>query len=428
MSGECKINPIELILSISGALDLFHPELANHHLKVTYIANAIGTTMGLSPASQQNLVIAATLHDIGSLTLSQEGVNPDTAACSVTNLDESDFHAETGFALLNLFPPFSQAANIVKFHHVPWEFGKGSRHNEVEVPIESHILHLADRIAVKTGNNAGILKWAEYIKFRLKTKIDEQFNPEIFEAFEELSKKEYFWLDTNSSDIKSIIKSRLQFKSLEMDEKNLLGIGKLFSQIVDFRSSFTATHSAGVAAVSESLAKFVGFSSRDQLRMHIAGYFHDLGKLAIPSYILEKQSKLAESEIFSLRSHSYYTFRILENVKGFETINSWASLHHERLDGSGYPFRFKGKNIPQGARILAVADIFTACTEDRPYRLGLPIDKVYKILKHMVGNNFIDGDIVETLSQNFDEVNKVREEAQQLAAKVYRTFKETLPN
>jgi len=93
--------------------------------------------------------------------------------------------------------------------------------------------------------------------------------------------------------------------------------------------------------------------------MEIAGYFHDLGKLRVPKEILEKPGKLSTEEFNIIKSHTYHTYRILSHIPNFETINWWASFHHERLNGSGYPFRINAFNFPLGSRIMAIADVFT---------------------------------------------------------------------
>ena len=105
--------------------------------------------------------------------------------------------------------------------------------------------------------------------------------------------------------------------------------------------------------------------------MRAAGYLHDLGKIAVPSRILDKPAPPSQHEWAVLREHTYHTFRVLDTIGGMPQISEWAAFHHERLDGTGYPFGHEGKDLTLGARIMAVADIFTAVTEDRPYRAAL---------------------------------------------------------
>src|SRR5208337_2538002 len=102
----------------------------------------------------------------------------------------------------------------------------------------------------------------------------------------------------------------------------------------------------------------------------IAGLLHDIGKLSVPEDILEKPAPLDCSEVNKIKAHSFMTHRILENIGSLDKITQWASLHHERLNGTGYPYHYGKEKLPVGARIIAVADVFTALTENRPYRKG----------------------------------------------------------
>ncbi|UZQ85203.1 HD domain-containing protein [Thermoclostridium stercorarium] len=193
-------------------------------------------------------------------------------------------------------------------------------------------------------------------------------------------------------------------------------ISGMYRDLIDFKSPYTATHTTGVAECASKLAEFLGFAELDIRDMKIAGNFHDIGKLLIPNSIIEKPGKLTDREYAIMRCHSYYTYRTLNSVGGLQKIAEWAGYHHERLDGSGYPFRYSGDEIGTGARVMAVADIFTALLEDRPYRKGMETNQIYKTIKSMADNNKLDRKITELLFDNFDAVyTHVREK--QAAAK-----------
>lgn len=147
--------------------------------------------------------------------------------------------------------------------------------------------------------------------------------------------------------------------------------------------------------------------------MLIAGYVHDYGKLAVGPDILDKNGGLNQEELHVVRSHTYYTHRLLQGIRGFESINTWASLHHERLDGSGYPFHFTSENIPFGSRIMAVADIFTAISEIRPYRDAMSKEEVFEVIQSMVANGLICRKVTDILFENYDDVHKICMEAQE---------------
>jgi HD-GYP domain-containing protein (c-di-GMP phosphodiesterase class II) len=209
-------------------------------------------------------------------------------------------------------------------------------------------------------------------------------------------------------------------KTLTLDISQLRELAMFFARIIDFRSAFTATHSVGVASVAEALAGSAGFSKREREYMRIAGLLHDLGKLAVPREILEKPGKLDKVEFDIIRAHTYHTYRILDTLEDFDTINTWGAFHHERLNGNGYPFHHNGDVLSLGSRIMCVSDIFTAITEDRPYRAGMPQKEVSGVLRSMVKSESIDGNIVKLLEQNLEEVNGIRHVSQTESREMYR--------
>jgi HD-GYP domain-containing protein (c-di-GMP phosphodiesterase class II) len=141
--------------------------------------------------------------------------------------------------------------------------------------------------------------------------------------------------------------------------------------------------------------------------MRIAGLLHDLGKLSIPNAILEKSGPLTKEEQLTVRQHTFFTYRILERIERLENVAQWAAFHHETLDGKGYPFRRDVSNMPLGSCVMAVADIFVALAENRPYRQKLPKDTIVNIMGSMVENNKISGRLVEALFDFYREADLV---------------------
>jgi len=413
---EPRVRLFDLIKCLSMAMDLISPAVVNHHERVAYIAFSIGAELGLSVDEQNDLILAGALHDSGALSLEER-------------LDALDFetrhphrHAELGYMLLRGFEPLSTAALLVRCHHVPWNDGRGSEFRGNEVLTGSHILHLADRVAVLINNQQEVLGQVGMICKRINEQSGRMFMPQLVDVFNGLATREYFWLDAASQSISSVLQGMAGLKTVKLDMEGLLGLSDLFRQIIDFRSRFTATHSAGVAVCAVALAGFAGFSERECRLMRIAGHLHDLGKLAVPVEILEKEARLTKEEIKVIKSHTFYTFRILEHISALDTINAWGSFHHERIDGAGYPFHHKGRDLSLGSRIMAVADVFTAITEDRPYRKGMSRDKTIEVLRQMADNMALDSDIVSLLCRRFDEVNTLRIAAQNASVEEYRSF------
>ena len=156
------------------------------------------------------------------------------------------------------------------------------------------------------------------------------------------------------------------------------GAGKLFAQIVDYKSPFTSTHSIGVAEDAERLSRYMGFDEETVQKMYLAGALHDIGKVAVGNEILEKPGRLTEDEFAVMKHHAAYTYYILSGVDDFDEIRDWAAFHHERLDGTGYPFGKTAAELNTQERMMACIDIYQALTESRPYKQGMPHEKLVR--------------------------------------------------
>ena len=412
MFSENEFSIFDFALCMSEAIDMVYPLLNNHHKKVAYISYNIAKEMNLPDDELKDTVLAALLHDIGAFTI-EERTEVITAL-----FDDSAFdnHSIMGYKLLRKFEPLLQAATIIKYHHASFD-GDSS-----EIPIGSYIVHLADRVSILLDEHKEILEQIPWIM----ESIDENrsmFHPDTLAALHRLKGLEYFWIEACSFPVNYILPERMRFTKKIIDLETLRKFAKTVSHIIDYRSTFTSTHSSGVAAVALELTGIHGFSERECKMMEIAGYLHDLGKLAVSNDILEKNGALSYEEVNEMRKHTYYTYVALNKIKGLEHISTWAAYHHEKLNGNGYPFHIKGEDLSKLARIMAVADIFTAITEDRPYRLGMSSEETLRTLTNMVKSGAIDGGIVEIVRDNFSRINDVRINAQQDALLEYTAFR-----
>jgi HD-GYP domain-containing protein (c-di-GMP phosphodiesterase class II) len=382
--------------------------LADHHNRVGQIAYALACQLGLPEDARVDLYFAGNLHDIGALSLT------DRVRLLQFEGGETHQHAETGALLLEMFSPLARMGELIRFHHVRWEDGAGEVQRGREVPLGSHILHLADRIAVLIGTIDGInlLVRVPDILSRIEKESVDMFVPTLVEAFHDLSSKESFWLSLAFPGRNHSLERQEHFRTFKLDTDGIIRMSRLFARIIDFRSRFTATHSSGVAASAEALARLSGRPVAECAQMRIAGLLHDLGKLAVPAELLEKPGGLTTNELALIRCHTYFTRRALENIQSFDSITPWSANHHERIDGKGYPDHLGGENISHGSRIMAVSDVFTAVTENRPYRTGMDRQSTQKVLNSMVSQSALDPDIVDLLMCNFDEIHAVCAEAQ----------------
>ncbi|MFC1849377.1 HD domain-containing phosphohydrolase [candidate division CSSED10-310 bacterium] len=413
MIKEMYINLFDLLLTMAQATDLVSPKIHNHHLQVAYIVHNLANEMNLSPDKKDDLVVAGALHDIGALSLREK------LQILTFEYKETWKHTELAYALLKLFDPLIYVAEIVRYHHCRWDDEETMAGESPDLKLASNILHLADRVAVQINNKQHVLGQVQRIRDRIKIESGKMFMPDLVDTFLQLARKEYFWLNTVSPSLPSILKHHVALKSIKLDMNGLAGLTNLFRKVIDFRSRFTATHSSGVAAVAEAIALKVGFSRRDADKMKIAGFIHDFGKLAVSTEILEKPASLSRSEAYIIRCHTYFTFRILEPIPDLYEITTWGAFHHERLDGTGYPFHLTAQDLSLGSRIMTIADIFTAITEDRPYRKRMPPEKALSNLQRLAARGKIDPGITSLTRKHVEEINQVRLSAQQSATSEY---------
>jgi putative nucleotidyltransferase with HDIG domain len=141
---------------------------------------------------------------------------------------------------------------------------------------------------------------------------------------------------------------------------------------LDARDEYTAGHSAAVATYAQDIAERLGLSAEEQQLAHLCGLVHDIGKVGLPSGLLEKPGPLTLDERRQMEAHTAIGERILRNVDTYEEIALIVRHHHERVDGEGYPDRLQRDEIPLLSRIISVADAYDAMTSDRPYRNAMP--------------------------------------------------------
>jgi HD-GYP domain-containing protein (c-di-GMP phosphodiesterase class II) len=415
-SRSLKVELYPLLSSIANATDLISPILADHHKKVSFIAATLGQTLGLAGPDVQLLAMAGVVHDIGGLSIRRR---LDSFEIEV---QDPDLHTVPGYVLLSSFPPFAELARLVRFHHVYWRHGQGREHRGEPVPLLGHLLHLADRIAVQLDPRREILNQKDEIIHSIVGRSGEMFVPGQVEAFREAAGKEVFWFDLTSPEICDILRERLHLGELRLNREELPGLAELFRKIIDFRSRFTSTHSSGVAAVGVELAAKCGFDRNSRDQMLLAGLLHDVGKLVVPAEILAKHAPLTSEDFAVIRKHPYCSAWILGGLEGFDEISQWAALHHERLDGSGYPYRPPAAELPAGARILATADTFTALTEDRPYRCAMSASGTDQIMQNMAVHNKLDPDYVAMIHDHLEEFNHLRQTSQAAANADHQRF------
>lgn len=224
----------------------------------------------------------------------------------------------------------------------------------------------------------------------------------MVEALRRVAQTPSFWLDLQHRNYQYAAGRSSFRRKLTIDE--LEELGELVATIVDAKSPWTGDHSKGVADVAEFLARKLDMPETKVRTIKVAGLLHDLGKLAVPDEILMHPGAQPGAAGRDAAAHLSHLPSDQEFGPGAEELAGWAAFHHERLDGTGYPFGLRAEQLGLEARLMAVADITQSLLEHRPYRPAMSKDKVTALLRNNVQAGHIDPELTELAIAHLDEI------------------------
>lgn len=400
-----RFNLNQFLMSASTLIDFVEMDVlgvtSNHGRRVAYIAARLGERANLLPPQIFDLVALAILHDNG---LSEETLLTDFPLREASRLQRVEglrAHCDLGERNVAGFPFLTETKGSIQFHHERHD-GRGFFGLRGEdVPLMAQLIGLADYVDFlfhfETPDPANRNKIRSYISENRSTAI----SPALTDLFLDVSAKPAFWLDLQNDFIDGALARLVPDVSVDIPYAAVLEIGRVFSRIVDCKSRFTQRHSSGLEDKTARMAEALGFDDEHTIRLRIAAAFHDLGKLAMPNSILDKPSPLTHEEILKMQEHTYYTRRCLEKVSEFKEITEWASNHHEKLDGSGYPLGLAAADMVMESRLLCCLDIYQALTEDRPYRKPMSHAEAMAILQSSAARGLLDVGLVQEVDRVF---------------------------
>ncbi len=181
---------------------------------------------------------------------------------------------------------------------------------------------------------------------------------------------------------------------------------------VEAKDTYTKGHSDRVSEIAVLIGNKVGLPDEDLKTLKIGGLFHDIGKIGVPDTILQKDSKLTDDEYSEIKNHPSIGAHILSTATIFKDIIPIVKHHHEKYDGTGYPGKLKGTDIPYLARITTIADSFDAMSSRRTYREALPLDKIISEFEKWKGIQFdpeLTDIFIDILKNHFEEIKLIQE-------------------
>lgn len=392
-----EIDLAQVTYALSDALDLVGCSVVQHGKRVTLVALETARLLNLPSEEMERLLLASLLHDCGV----------STGALHRQLLQNFDWegshdHCEHGYALLSPFLPLREEALLVRDHHTRW-----AEHLERETPpriaLLSNIIFLADRVdaLVQQRVDRDLLIARKDIRTAVRKLSGSFFAPEVVEAFLTISLSESLWLLLEPHHLERFLGQLVtKVRPRAIDFQDLRQLAEIFATIVDAKSPFTADHSRGVSRLARLLGELKGLPGDDLELLEVAGLLHDLGKLRVPDEILDKPSALTELEFASIERHTFETYQILSRLETLGPLAEWAAYHHEGVTGEGYPFRRAGSEVAVQARIVAVADVYQALAQNRPYRRSLGPSEILRILREMSESGKLDAALVELVAQS----------------------------
>ena len=423
-SPESALSASAVLSALSFALDLTEGQPMGHAMQTCLIGMRIATTLGLPPAQQSDLYYALLLKDAGcssnatklfqllqsdEIRAKRDLKDKDWTRPSLDRIWYTLDHLATGKpflerakALVHLVTTQEiTSRDLIKLRcergasiarqigfslEVAMAIGSLDEHWDgrghpmgiqgLEIPLLSRIMNLAQTLAV-----FWTLGGPKAATDMLDRRDRRWFDPELVRIARSLHAQGTLWAGLGDEDLFTQVSTvepagtAVSFVGADVDQVCLA-----FSEVIDSKSPFTYRHSQGVAQAAVEIGRHFGLPEHEISMLHRGGLLHDIGKLSVPSSILEKPGKLDDAEFAVVKKHPFYTLEILRRIPGFGPLSEFAASHHERLDGSGYFRGHAAKDLSLHARILAVADVYDALRAERPYRGALPLEMVFSIM------------------------------------------------
>lgn len=373
---ECSLIPGSNVVEDVSNINYSTHKFANHSRRTTYIAMKLAEAISSDEEFIRNVYIASSLHDIGATSSIDEAHQKSSFIYQ---------HTIKGSMFIKKLPIDNKISEFVKYHHENFDGSGLLGASGDEIPIISQIIRLADMFELLYDESRPNFFQRNEITSWILKKKSTIFSPYLVDLLIQLQSKDAFWCDIeNLGIIPNIMNHIRPTLNSQATLKDFKDIAVVFSDIIDAKSPFTFEHSTNLAGLINAISDYMGYDNDKKTRYEIAALLHDIGKLAIPNSILNKNGKLDASEFTIMRSHTYYTRIVLEQIEGFDEIVDWAANHHEKLNGTGYPLSLKADDLSLEERIMAVCDIYEALTAKRPYKKGMDKLSAFNILDQIV--------------------------------------------
>ncbi len=401
-----------LLHIVVDSLNRMDSRLTGHGERVAY-GMLLLKSPGFTPEELSRMLWTVLFHDIGSFR------RMEIKDLLEMEQHEDFSHARYGYFFLKQFWPYREFIPLVLYHHSGCAEIEASGLDEKNrwAAKRLQVIDFVDlfRVGHPGAGRGDLLAALEALNTR---RFDAQSVEEVsalIRSFPAVPREE---LPDRAH--RALLERLRQIEISEPERRMLL---EALVRSVDFRSHSTALHCVTVTRISEQLARLCGLGAQETEAVRLGAMLHDLGKIAIPIEILEYSGRLSGENWETMRSHVTITRQLLQG-RIDETVLQIAVRHHETLDGMGYPEGLRGDQLTLPQRIVAVADIVSALSEERSYKPVFPIEKVFEIVEDVCRRGKLCPRVVELLLARREEIYFSARQAGQEIAQQYRRLTE----
>lgn len=393
MPGQIKIVHMDAAAAVSAVnatLRRIDERLVDHGDRVAFIACELCEEGGL-PLDMKTLFLLCAFHDIGAYKTDEIDRLLEFETYDVWN------HSVYGYLFMKYMSPMREDAEAILYHHTPWDDLQKTGSTRQDY---ASLIHLADRmdIVLTYGKDPSALEG-------------------LMDNRRDLFREDYAELARNCCRRRRMIERLADGSFLQDNMSRLRGFFptadetleylKMIVYAIDFRSEHTVTHTINTVSLALNIARHFGFDGEELEKIYLGALLHDVGKIAVPVSILEYPGRLSPAQMEIMRTHVKETEHLIQGIVPEEVLRI-AVRHHEKLDGSGYPYGLTGDKLTMPQRIVAVADIVSALSSRRSYKEPFPREKTLDILKQMERSQ-LDPDVCAYVSENYDHIMEVTE-------------------
>ena len=389
-----KIAMDKLCMVFSRAFDIIENEQLgaseNHSMRVALMCIAMGRQLGYDDDTISAIAVCGMFHDSA---LTEYHLSQQEGAQQERNML---LHCEKGQENVSWLPFEADIEKLVLYHH---ERGDGQgpfRKTETEIPLEAALIAAAD--AVDATYHLQHVPPGELpaLRDKIASHADTYSTRAAINVLLGVLNEDLLAAMRDETVIQALERGLPPWK-VDIDDPKILRVGEFVARVIDYKSEFTHMHTSQIANRAWIMAEHYGYETAERHSLFLAAALHDLGKIGIPTEILEKPGKLDEEEFAVIKGHVKHTLDWLGEMPDFEQIKHWAADHHEKLDGSGYSRGKAGDTIDFNARLMACIDIYQAVCEPRPYHGARSHEETMPILYDMASKGFIDAKIAKDI-------------------------------